>query len=216
MNARTIDLLEYERGLRQAGYHQIAGLDEVGRGALAGPIASAAVVLPADLRPQADFWSGVRDSKTLSPKRRTELAAGIQEYALACEVAMIDVATIDDIGIAAANRMAMELALREVSRRILPDFLLIDAMTIDVGLPQIGIIDGDAKSLSIAAASIAAKVYRDTYMEQLSAEWPHYGWSRNKGYGVAHHLSVLQSLGPCLHHRTSFRPVAACALHHDE
>lgn len=216
MNALNTEPLEYEFGLRKAGYRHIVGLDEVGRGALAGPIAAAAVVLPADLRPQAELWSAIRDSKTLTPGRRTVLAAGIKTHALACEVAMIDVITIDAIGIAAANRMAMELALREVSRHIYPDFLLIDAMTIDVALPQIGIIDGDAKSLSIAAASIAAKVHRDSHMIQLSDDWPDYDWARNKGYGVASHISVLQAVGPCIHHRTTFRPVAACAHTRDE
>lgn len=123
---------------------------------------------------------------------------------------MIDASTIDHIGIAAANRMAMELALRRIAGHLTPDFILIDAMTIDDGLPQIGIIDGDARSLSIAAASIIAKIHRDAYMVQLSAEWPHYEWSRNKGYGVAHHLAALRSHGPCIQHRASFRPVAGC------
>lgn len=216
MSAEQTDPLEYERALRSAGYRHIAGIDEVGRGALAGPIAAAAVVLPENLIVQADFWCGVRDSKTLSPGQRAELAVDIQAHALACDVAMIDASTIDAIGIGAANRWVMELALRNISGHVRPDFLLIDAMTIDVGLPQIGIIDGDARSLSIAAASIVAKVHRDDYMQQISADWPHYGWARNKGYGVATHLSTLRSIGPCVHHRTTFRPVAACAhIRHD-
>lgn len=213
MNLESPDLLEYERGLALAGYRHIVGLDEVGRGALAGPIAAAAVALPRDLSLAADLWSKVQDSKTLLPARREVLAVGILQHAT-CDVAMIDAATIDTIGLAAANRMAMELALRKLSNRIQPDCLLIDAMTIDDGLPQFGIIDGDARSLSIAAASIVAKVHRDAWMVELSAEWPHYGWDRNKGYGVFAHLAALTSIGPCMHHRASFRRVAECAAIH--
>ncbi len=210
MDAGTIDLLEYERALGLAGYRHLVGLDEVGRGALAGPIAAAAVALPSDLTASPDLWFTIRDSKALTPARREHLAAGIRRHALACEVAMIDANIIDSIGIAAANRMAMELALRKLNGLIQPDCLLIDAMTIDDALPQMGIIDGDARSLSIAAASIVAKVHRDAHMVDISSAWPHYGWSRNKGYGVASHLAALRSMGPCVHHRASFRPVAEC------
>lgn len=204
-------LLEYERGLAAAGYQTIAGIDEVGRGALAGPIAAAVVVLPPDLTAAVELWAGVRDSKTLTPARRDLLARGIRRHAAAFEVAMVDALMIDAIGIAAANRMAMELALRKLSYKVRPDCLLIDAMTIDDGLPQYGIINGDARSLSIAAASIIAKVHRDEYMVDIAEEWPQYGWSSNKGYGVASHLAALRSIGPCHYHRASFRPVSACA-----
>ncbi len=213
MKVDSPDLLEYERGLTHAGYRHIVGLDEVGRGALAGPIAAAAVALPRDLSLAADLWSRVQDSKTLLPARRLVLSAGILQHAT-CDVAMIDAATIDAIGLAAANRMVMELALRKLSNRIQPDCLLIDAMTIDDGLPQFGIIGGDARSLSIAAASIVAKVHRDAWMVELSTDWPHYGWDRNKGYGVSAHLAALATLGPCVYHRASFRPVAECAAIH--
>ena len=215
MNPESSDLLEYERALALAGYRHIVGLDEVGRGALAGPIAAAAVALPRDLSLAADLWSNIQDSKTILPARREFLSDGILQHAT-CDVAMIDAATIDAIGLAAANRMVMELALRKLSNRIQPDCLLIDAMTIDDGLPQFGIIDGDARSLSIAAASIVAKVHRDAWMVELSNYWPHYGWERNKGYGAATHLAALSSVGPCMHHRASFRPVAECAAIHGD
>lgn len=207
------DLLQYERGLTDVGYRHIVGIDEVGRGALAGPIAAAAVALPSDLSLAADLWSRVQDSKTLPPERRQFLSSGILRHAT-CAVAMIDAVTIDAIGLAAANRMVMELALRKLSNHIQPDCLLIDAMIIDDGLPQFGIIDGDARSLSIAAASIVAKVHRDAWMVELSTIWPHYGWDRNKGYGVSAHLAALNSFGPCVHHRASFGPVAECVAIH--
>lgn len=214
MKADAPDLLQYERGLALAGYQHIVGIDEVGRGALAGPIAAAAVALPRDLSLAIDLWSNVQDSKTLTPARRAFLSAGILRHAT-CQVAMIDAATIDAIGLSASNRMAMEFALRKLSCVIQPDCLLIDAMTIDEGLPQFGIIDGDARSLSIAAASIIAKVHRDNHMIGLSTEWPQYGWQRNKGYGVSAHLAALTLVGPCVHHRHSFRPVAKCVTIHD-
>ena len=194
-----------------AGYRTIVGLDEVGRGALAGPIAAAAVVLPSDLRSSWNHWERIRDSKLLSAQRREECAATIRQHAVACEVAMIDPATIDDIGISAANRLAMEMALHRITHSIDPDFLMIDAMTIDHGLPQLGIIDGDARSLTIAAASIVAKVHRDAYMVEIGDAWPDYQWHQNKGYGVLHHLQALKANGPCPYHRMSFRPVADCA-----
>jgi ribonuclease HII len=143
---------------------------------------------------------------------RALLASVILEQSHGCAIAEIDAALIDQIGIGAANRLVMEFALRDLEQRLQPNFLLIDAMTIDSGIPQFGIIDGDAISLSIAAASIVAKVHRDTIMTTLSPRWPDYGWDANKGYGVRKHVEAITRVGPCVHHRLSFRPM--CDLTH--
>lgn len=208
----SVSPLAYEHGLAAAGYDTVAGIDEVGRGALAGPIVAAAVVLPRCFDLDTQPWAHVRDSKTLSPSMRALLASVILEQSHGCAIAEIDAALIDQIGIGAANRLVMEFALRDLEQRLQPNFLLIDAMTIDSGIPQIGIIDGDAISLSIAAASIVAKVHRDTIMTTLSPRWPDYGWDANKGYGVRKHVEAITRVGPCVHHRLSFRPM--CDLTH--
>ena len=212
MQTTPSPMLAYETALRTAGYRTIVGLDEVGRGALAGPIVAAAVVLPGDIGVSDLPWSEITDSKTLTARKREELARIILDGAEATAVAALEAPVIDEIGIGPANRMVMEAALRQVETRCEPDFLLLDAVTIDHALPQIGIIDGDARSLTVAAASIVAKVHRDAIMTDLSGAWPHYGWDRNKGYGVAAHLEALRCNGPCVHHRRSFRPVTACEL----
>jgi ribonuclease HII len=208
----TPDLTAYETGLASAGYHTIVGIDEVGRGALAGPIVAAAVVLPDDVAVRRELWQDVCDSKTLSAARREQLADHIHTHALHLAVAEVGPETIDEIGIGPANRLVMEIALREVETAATPDFVLLDAVTIDTAHPQIGIIDGDALCLSIAAASIVAKVHRDAIMTDLAVDWPHYGWERNKGYGVVAHLAGLRDVGPCPHHRFSFRPVRDATL----
>jgi len=206
-NRVDIPILTYERGLDAHGIRCIAGVDEVGRGALAGPLTAAAVILPTlELIDQdAGFWSDVRDSKTISFQRRAELAAGIMERVPAWSVAAIDTEELDDIGVGAANRAAMERAVSTLS--IEPEMLLIDAMTIDASVPQIGIIDGDALSLSVAAASIIAKVARDSVMIDHDPAWPVFGFARHKGYGVATHLQALKVHGPCPIHRRCFEPV---------
>lgn len=201
------NLLAWETRLRGAGYRTVVGLDEVGRGALAGPIVAAAVVLPPDLDLGEAPWGDICDSKTLTPRRRETLAGWVTEQAACCAVAAIEAPVIDEIGIGPANRMVMERALAEIERTCDVDFLLLDAVTIDHGAPQSGIIDGDALSLSIAAASIVAKVHRDAIMTELAGTWSVYEWDRNKGYGVARHLDALRERGPCEHHRFSFRPV---------
>lgn len=205
-------MLAYETTLRAAGYRAIVGLDEVGRGALAGPIVAAAVVLPGDIRAGDLPWCEIADSKTLAARKREQLARIILDCAKATAVAGLEAPVIDEIGIGPANRMVMEAALRQIETCCEPDFLLLDAVTIDHALPQIGIIDGDARSLTVAAASIVAKVHRDAIMTHLADRWPHYGWERNKGYGVAAHLEALRCNGPCEHHRRSFRPVIACEM----
>lgn len=201
-------MLAFERGLWDAGYRWIAGVDEVGRGALAGPLVAAAVILPEYARVALDgsaFWDNVRDSKTVSRVQRSELALAIRNEALAIGVGVIPVEDLDAIGVGAANRLAMEYAVADLNP--VPDALLIDAMTIDTGIDQIGIIDGDALSMSIAAASIVAKVYRDDLMTTLDMPDQRYEFARHKGYGVPSHLLAIAVHGPCTHHRTSFAPV---------
>lgn len=204
---QTITTLEYERELNDNGITCIAGVDEVGRGALAGPLVSAAVILPSlqEIHEEAAFWSSVRDSKTITAPRRAILAKGILERARTTAISAIDPDELDDLGVGPANRIAMERAVLGLETE--PECLLIDAMTIDSSTWQIGIVDGDALSLSIAAASIVAKVARDTMMIEAADSWPVYGFARHKGYGVRTHIVALQQHGPCDIHRRSFAPV---------
>lgn len=201
-------MLSYELNLWNAAYQRIAGVDEVGRGALAGPLVAAAVILPADIREvfaTSSIWGSVRDSKALTPPRRVDLAAAIRRDAMCFGIGVVSVEELEAIGLSAANRLVMELAVAALDP--VPDALLIDAMTIDTGIDQFGIIDGDALSLSIAAASIVAKVHRDSIMSSLDAHDERYGFSSHKGYGVPMHLAAIAEHGPCNHHRSSFAPV---------
>lgn len=208
-----MDPLLWERPLWAGGYLRIAGVDEVGRGALAGPLVAAAVILPPAAAGAGDSgWSAVRDSKILSPAGRTFLAQWIVDQGTVVSVAEISCSELDSIGVAAANRCAMERAVMGLA--VEADMLLIDAMTIDLDTPQIGIIGGDAQSLSIAAASIVAKVHRDGLMVDLDRVHPVYGFARHKGYGVPAHLQALAVQGPCIHHRRSFAPVRLAAREH--
>lgn len=205
--APDIPTLSYERDLYDSDVSVIAGADEVGRGALAGPLVAAAVVLPPidNVMQDAGFWTTVRDSKTLSVKTRELLATGVMSRSVCWSIAGIDADEIDQIGLGAANRCAMERAVLGLSHE--PEMLLIDAMTIDSSVWQIGIIDGDALSLSIAAASIVAKVARDALMIDAESRWPQYGFARHKGYGVRKHIEALQLHGSCELHRQCFSPV---------
>jgi ribonuclease HII len=201
------DLLAWERQLWEGGYLAIAGVDEVGRGALAGPLVAAAVILPTTHA--GANWANVRDSKTLTHRRREQLAGWILESGAQVAIAEVHQDELDAIGVAAANRCAMERAVAGLPSE--PDMLLIDAMTLDLDTPQIGVIDGDAQCLSIAAASIVAKVHRDALMIVHHNLYPEYGFARHKGYGVAAHLQALTVHGPCPLHRRSFAPVRAAA-----
>ena len=193
-----------EQELWQQGYRFIAGIDEVGRGPLAGPVAAAAVILPSES--DAPWLLQVRDSKKLRPRRREFLSESIREAAVAISIGMVSPEIIDEKGIVAATRLAMRYAVEQLPQA--PDFLLIDAITLpDLAIPQDSIIRGDALSLSIAAASIIAKVARDRLMIEFDSLYPGYGFSRNKGYATGEHLSNLKQLGPCPIHRKSFRPV---------
>ncbi len=190
----------YERQARQRGWLRIAGLDEAGRGALFGPVVAAAVILNPRRR-----IVGLDDSKKIPAGRRAELAERIRAHALAWAVAEIDAARIDAWNIYQASRQAMRGALEKLS--IAPDYLLLDAMSLDLPLEQRSLIRGDARSISIAAASILAKVARDARMAEFDREYPQYGLARNKGYGTPHHLEALRLHGPSPLHRFSFAPV---------
>jgi ribonuclease HII len=193
-----------ERILEAKGYHYIAGIDEVGRGALAGPVMAAAVILPCNIN---NSWKGqVRDSKQLSPARREFLFHHIHEIAIAIGVGLAGCDVIDAQGIVKATRMAMKAAIEQLSPS--PETLLIDYMSLpEVRLPQKGIINGDSLCFSIACASIIAKVTRDTLMIELDRVYPGYMLADHKGYGTREHLACLQRLGPSSIHRKSFRPV---------
>src|SRR6202051_4467646 len=178
----------------------VAGVDQVGRGSLFGPVVAAAVILDRGYRIR-----GLRDSKLLLPERRELLAPRIREHAVAWAVAAVDAARIDQINIYQASRLAM----REAVMRLQPaaDHLLIDAVQLDCELPQRAIIHGDALSASIAAASILAKVERDRMVREWDPVFPIYGLASNKGYSTPHHLAALRQHGPCPLHRQSFAPV---------
>ena len=190
----------FERAARQLGWTRIAGIDEAGRGALFGPVVAAAVILNPKRR-----IVGLDDSKKLLPERRSELAVRIRAHALAWAVAEIDAGRIDAWNIYQASRQAMTAALEQLA--VPPDYLLIDAMELDVLIEQKSLIKGDAKSVSIAAASILAKTHRDLRMEELDREYPGYGFAQHKGYSTPEHLEALRRLGPTRLHRYSFAPV---------
>ncbi len=186
----------------------MAGLDEAGRGAWAGPVVAAAVVFPPDEPRLTRHLAGVRDSKLLTPERREALLETIREHAVAVAVGAVPPAEIDAVGIVPATRRAMALALQA----LLPpaDFLLIDHLTLpDLTLPQHSLPKGDLTVLSIAAASIVAKVSRDRLMVDSDAQYPGYGFARHKGYGTPEHQLALTSHGACAIHRHSFAPLRA-------
>jgi ribonuclease HII len=190
----------HERALLRAGFNAVAGVDEAGRGALFGPVFAAAVVLD-----PGHPIRGLDDSKVLEPERREILAARIRERARAWAVGAADAFEIDRWNILEASRLAMRRAVERIAGRC--DHLLIDAIRINLPLPQIPLIRGDSRSFSIAAASILAKVERDRALCSWSKVFPDYGLGQNKGYGTAHHLAALDRLGPTTLHRFSFEPV---------
>ncbi|MBS1876607.1 MAG: ribonuclease HII [Acidobacteria bacterium] len=190
----------FERKAHEAGHQRVAGVDEVGRGCLFGPVHAAAVILDPD-RP----IRGLRDSKQLDAERRETLAARVRERAIAWAVGAADVYEIDHLNILQAARLAMRRAVERLSPAA--DYLLVDATTVDVPLPQEGIIHGDARSQSIAAASILAKVERDACMTRWHDVFPCYGLDQNKGYSTPDHIRALEMYGPTSLHRFSFEPV---------
>lgn len=197
----------HEETLRRQGFRAIAGVDEVGRGALCGPVVTAAVILPPDRTIVRELTSmGLKDSKQLTEKTRETLDQAIRRCALALALGESDAATIDRVNIYQATRLAMRQAVEALSPQ--PDHLLIDAMKIDHACPQTSLIYGDALSVSIAAASVVAKVYRDSLMRSLDREHPAYGFAAHKGYGTPTHLRALAVHGPLPLHRFTFAPVA--------
>ncbi len=189
-----------ERELHARGFVAVAGVDEVGRGALFGPVVAAAVILSPG-RPVR----GLNDSKLLEPERRAVLAARIQERAVSWAVAAVDAATIDWVNIYQASRMAMEMAVSRLHPA--PDFILTDAMPLSISTPQRPLIKGDAQCHAIAAASIVAKVWRDERMRIWDEIFPQYGLASHKGYFTPEHAKALEEFGPTPLHRLSFEPV---------
>jgi len=196
------DPLFFERSTREAGYRCIAGLDEAGRGPLAGPVVAAAVVLPDGL-----LIPGLTDSKQVPEQERERLFEVIRAEAVCYGVGIADEQTIDLVNILQATIIAMERALQILNPQ--PDYLLLDAISLlRVPLPQKPIIKGDCRSHTIAAASIIAKVTRDRMMQELHKKYPHYNFQKHKGYGTREHLLLLREHGPCDAHRKTFNPVA--------
>ncbi|MCH4165630.1 MAG: ribonuclease HII [Lentilactobacillus diolivorans] len=191
---------KYERELWHKGIHYIAGVDEVGRGPLAGPVVAAAAILPKDF----DLID-VNDSKQLTPEKRLSLAPIIRKEALCVSIGLVSNEKIDQFNIYQATRMAMKQAIESLSPS--PEEIIVDAMQINVPIDQIRLIKGDAKSISVSAASVVAKVYRDQLMDDYAKIYPQYDFHHNAGYGTAKHLAALKKYGPTPIHRRSFSPV---------
>jgi ribonuclease HII len=198
---------QHETAFLECGYSRIAGVDEAGRGALAGPLVAAAVIL----NPERIGQLGplVRDSKTLSASQRSAALGIICESAISVAVGIVEAEEIDVLGLGPSNRIAFERAVYNLALEA--DCLLCDAFLMEHSAPQTGLIDGDALCLSIAAASIVAKVTRDRFMHELDGRFDLYGFAQYAGYGTARHLAALDRYGPCQEHRRSFAPVRACA-----
>ncbi|MFN3705682.1 MAG: ribonuclease HII [Thermoflexales bacterium] len=203
---RTRPSLDAERAFWELGHQWVAGLDEAGRGAWAGPVFAAAVILPSHIN--SDFLRGLTDSKQLSPKQRERFAALVRQQAISWGIGQAEACEIDRIGIVAATKLAMWRAIAALS--VQPEALIIDAIALpEIALPQRAFPFADSLSLSVAAASVLAKTARDFHMSLLDARWPGYGFSQHKGYGTPQHLQQLQVLGPSPQHRLSFKPLRA-------
>ncbi|MEX1248822.1 MAG: ribonuclease HII [Anaerolineales bacterium] len=197
--------LEFERSLWAAGVVQLAGIDEVGRGALAGPVYAAAVVLPRRETILVELF-GVRDSKQMTPEEREEWAPVIHKKALAHSIGWASCKEIDRYGIVPATKLAARRALKNLPT--CAQHLLVDYITLEkVNLPQTAILGGDARCLSIAAASVVAKVARDAELRKLDTRFPRYGFASHKGYATDEHRQAIKKLGPCPQHRLSFAPM---------
>ncbi len=199
--------LEHERWLWARGYRHVAGVDEAGRGALAGPLVAAAVLFPADPSVEAAL-DGLRDSKLLTASARRAWFARIEELASGIGVAVIPSTLLDGVGLAAAGQLALCRAVEALPRP--PDFILSDAFRLRAAeAPQLALIHGDTRSGTIAAASVVAKVIRDGLMDELHEQYPSYCFDRHKGYATATHRAALAAHGPCPEHRRSYAPVRA-------
>ena len=196
---RLNNLKQEERKLYEANMQFICGIDEAGRGPLAGPVVVGAVILPED-----SFIEGVNDSKKVSEKKREKLYEQITQEAIAYSVGIVDQKTIDEINILNATKLGVKIALEGLKQK--PDIIMVDALNnMDtLGIPYISVIKGDAKNYSIAAASIIAKVTRDRIMRQWDEVYPIYGFAKHKGYGTAEHIKAIKENGPCILHRTTF------------
>lgn len=202
--------LDVERELWAQGYRRLAGLDEAGRGAWAGPLVAAAVILP-PMDAVPDELAGVRDSKQLSPAARSALDAAIRSIALGTGIGVVEPAELDLLGLSAAGWLAMRRALRALP--VAPDYLLIDAFPLPgTDVPQRAVKFGDSLVFTIAAASIVAKVYRDRLLATLGELEPRYGFGAHKGYGTPEHQAALHRHGPCFFHRRSYEPVRAVSV----
>lgn len=192
-------LKEEENKLYDQGIEYICGIDEAGRGPLAGPVVVGAVIMPKD-----SFIEGVNDSKKISEKKREKIYEQILEEAVAYSIGVIDRDVIDDINILNATKLGVKKAVSTLKQR--PEVIMVDALTgIDTdGIPYISVVKGDAKNYSIAAASIIAKVTRDRMMKEWDEVYPDYGFAKHKGYGTAEHIRIIKEKGPCLIHRKSF------------
>ncbi|MDR0137348.1 ribonuclease HII [Metabacillus idriensis] len=199
------DMMTFERQAREKGYKYICGIDEVGRGPLAGPVVAAAVILPEEF-----YLPGLTDSKKLSAEKRELFYGTILSEAVAYGVGIISPAQIDELNIYQATKAAMLMAVDELA--VSPEYMLIDAMELALPIPQESLIKGDARSVSIAAASVVAKVTRDRIMKKLAETFPQYGFDQNMGYGTKLHLEALNRDGITDYHRKSFSPVKEMAL----
>lgn len=193
-------MLEYENNLYNEGVTLIAGVDEVGRGPLIGPVVACACILPVNF-----YHKDIKDSKKLSEKKREEMYKIIKENAISIGIGIVSEKVIDEVNIYEATKIAMKEAIKNLN--ITPEHVLIDAMKLELNIPSTSIIKGDAKSESIAAASIIAKVTRDHMLDEMDKEYPMYDLKNNKGYGTKKHLEALQTYGPCKYHRVSYSPV---------
>ncbi|MFS8741407.1 ribonuclease HII [Synechococcus sp. WC10meta] len=203
MDRATKPSLSWEESLWQEGILRVAGVDEVGRGALAGPVVAAAVILPPYLDPEV--LAGVKDGKQLRPRQRAQWAERIRQVALAVGIGSASAAEIDQLNIRQATLLAMQRALAQVGE---VEHILLDGLPLaELGSQQTALVQGDQLSLSIAAASIVAKVWRDALMQSWDSQYPGYGWRTNVGYGTREHWLALQRLGPSPQHRHSFAPV---------
>lgn len=195
------DLYKYEKELYNKGINLIGGIDEVGRGPLIGPVVAACVILPKDF-----VLDGLTDSKKLSEKKRIAFDKVIRQKAIAIGIGEIDEKIIDEVNIYEATKLAMKKAVDNMD--IKPEHLLIDAMPLDIGIDSTSIIKGDSKSISIAAASVIAKVYRDNLLDEMDKIYPMYDLKNNKGYPTKKHLEAIDEYGICKYHRLSYGPVA--------
>lgn len=195
-------LYKYENKLRKTGINYIGGVDEVGRGPLIGNVTAACVVLPKNFK-----LEGLTDSKKLSEKKRNEFYEVIMDKAVAIGIGEVSSEKIDEVNIYEATKIAMKIAIDEVRKKINLEHVLIDAMPLDLDIPTTSIIKGDSKSISIAAASVIAKVTRDREMYELDKKYPMYDLKNNKGYGTKKHMEALEKYGITKYHRLSYAPV---------